>query len=90
MCQETLSQNTHVCRAVQARHVTTGVIFFGWPSVGSETSGTARVLPNRLPEPLEKPAWPMGTSALGAGREGCAAARAHSKHSPGSSQRRSK
>lgn len=37
MCQETLSQNTRVCRAVQARHVTTGVIFFGWPSVGSET-----------------------------------------------------
>lgn len=57
------------------------------PAWGQKPSGTARVLPNRLPEPLEKPAQPMGTSALGAGREGCAAARAHGKHSPGSSQR---
>lgn len=37
MCQQTLSQNTRTCRAMPPGHVTTGVIFFSWPSTGSET-----------------------------------------------------
>lgn len=67
MCQETLSQNTYACRAVAPRHVTMGLTSFIWPSAGSETEWYSPNPPNRLAEPLEKAAWPMGTSALKAG-----------------------
>lgn len=86
MYQETLSQNTCACRAVAPRHVTTGLYPSSGPARGQQASGTAQILPNAGGATGETN-LAHGNECSQGRREGCAAARTRSKHSPASSQR---